>query len=387
MKKKELQELPRWFKSNPVTQKFTDKQIDRENGILKGVIMCSVGPAKGHGVNLEQEFINDLIEYDRRHHAKSGIKARFGHPAMSDTTMGKQLGVFRNFSIVGQNAVADLHLLDASNLSPTNPKMKDWVLSMAEENPDFIMSSIVFVPGGYYQYDDNGAKKPIWYYKEYQDDEGKSRVRWVAEEDGKEVFVAFGEKGEHHYTDLVEQGAATDSLFAAQFNRDKFAVQAIEFVQEHPALLKFLQENPTKLTEFATKLGIELPKSKLSIPESAKKLKDYIFGASEEEAIDPAIAIREELEEEYAEKLLAIKAELSELKEEKTEVLTRWGKERDEDADTIRTLQARIKELSERVPDDHTQYDEKPNEEKEKPKQLDAVTQRAVKNYNRRNKK
>ena len=213
--------IPRWFKSRPLPTKFTAEQIDEKNGILRDVVMCQAGPAKGHGVHLEPEFIAGIVAYDVENFSETGIKARFGHPAMSDTTMGKQMGVFKNFRQRGDQAIADLHLLDSANISPSNPGMKDWMLSMAKENPEFVMSSIVFRGSGHYQRDEKGEKYQIWYWKELKTEEGDVVYKYVREkEEFGDIYVEFDPKSEsagHFYTDIVEAGAARDEDPVAVF--------------------------------------------------------------------------------------------------------------------------------------------------------------------------
>ena len=277
----------RWLKSQPLKLTFSEDQIDEENGVIHDVVMCEVGPAKGHDVNLEQEFINDLVAYDQKFYTEIGNKARFGHPSMSDTTMGAQMGYFQNFRVRGNQAIGDLYLLDSADLSPTKPNMKKWVFSMAKEAPDFIMSSIVFKPGSYYQRNKDGEKRQIWYYKEVDDGEGGKVQKWISKDpELGDVFVGFGESGAHYYTDLVESGAATNNLFSQEFNSDKFAVKATMWLQDNTEILTFLKENPHKLVEFADGLGIEIPKKKLSGIEKWESLRTYIFGANEVPQMD-----------------------------------------------------------------------------------------------------
>jgi len=264
----------RWLKSQPFALHLHKDQIDKEKGILHDVVMCQTGPAKGHGVYLEQDFINSLVAYDVEHFSEKGLKARFGHPSMSDTTMGTQLGVFKNFRTRDNQAIADLHLLESSNVSPTKPGMKNWILSMASEKPDFIMMSIAFKDDGYYQYNDEGEKVDAF------DDDGQLKYN------DREIFVTLGE---HFYTDMVEQGAATDSLFSAEFNKDKFAVQAVEFLQENPEIHDFLKANPQKLTEFAEKAGIPAPNAEVVKSKTLLEQIKQLFTASEKEEPKPEI--------------------------------------------------------------------------------------------------
>lgn len=250
----EIQNIRR-LKSKPRKMSSSELDIDAEAGIIRNVIMCSVGEAKGHGFWLEQEFIDDLVAYDKRYFTKIGLKSRFDHPAMCDGTMGTQLGIFKDFKVVGEDAVADLYLLSSSNLSPTHPGMREWILSMATERPDFIMSSIVFKPGRYYQRDSGGAKLYVYEYdKEDQYIYPNSQLG--------HVFVEFGKDGEHFYTDIVEAGATTDTLYSAQFNPQSFAVRAVEWLNDNPEIREFAQNNPDALADFFSKSGIEFYKPK-----------------------------------------------------------------------------------------------------------------------------
>lgn len=348
----DVQHTPRWLKSQPLGIVFAKgtaaENIDQENGILRNVVMAQVGEAKGHGFHLEQEFISDLIAYDNKHHKQSGVKARFGHPSLSDTTMGSQMGIFRNFSVDGERAVADLHLLEAAELSPSNPGMRSWMLKMAEERPDFVMSSIVFKPGAYYQRDDKSKKRYCYCYEEYQDEEGYKRQRWVGprKEFGK-VFVEFGKKGEHFYTDLVEAGAATDSLFSQQFNRDKFAVRAVEFVQENADLHDFLKEHPEKLIEFAQKLGVHLPTPKVTFSEKLKGFRALFF----EDTIEDDLAkVTQEFEAEKAKLLAQIEANEKQIAEN----LAQHNLAVQQYEDRIQQQETELETLRKRVPETHT---------------------------------
>lgn len=266
-------QFTRWFRSQPAP--IAADQIDRENGILKGVVMCEEGEAKGHGVYIDADFITALVTYDKKH-AKTGIKARLGHPTASGDTMGTQLGMFRNFrenKKTGKvQAIADLHLLDAAEDSPTHPGMRTWVMKMAEEQPDFIMSSIVFRPSGNFQLI-NGKKK----YVHSSDEDGE----WVRPVSDEPVFVEFDEEkgAAHYYTDLVESGAATNALFSTKINTHLFAAKADEWLAMHPEVLQFAQKNPAAILKWLARIGVKQQNSM-----SINKIKDFLLGTSDEDA-------------------------------------------------------------------------------------------------------
>jgi hypothetical protein len=318
----------RWLRSLPV-QSFAAGQIDEENGIIHDVVMVEEGPAKGHGVHLESEFVTDLVAYDIRVFGSRGVPARFGHPGASDNTMGMQMGHYQNIrkrkGDKGQmQAIGDLHLLDAAEISPSKPNMKSYVLRMAKEAPDFMMSSIVFKASKYYQKKDNGHKHYVNF------DEFGDPINLLPD---KKVFVEFGETGQHYFTDLVDKGAATDSLFSAQANPHLFVSQAQIFFSEQPALLEFVKNNPAKVLEFLTNIGVAFP-----APEHTKftmaSLTDYLFGTKKEapEGVnaDELAALKTEFE--------AVKGDIASLK---TELQTSNGK--------VTSLTAELKTATDKV--------------------------------------
>lgn len=311
----------RWFRSAPVSPGFESGNVDAEKGLIRDVVMVQEGPAKGHGVHLDEEFISAIVAYDQKHFSNIGLKARFGHPSASSETMGTQMGVFSNFRKRRRDgkmqAIADMQLLDAAEQSPTHPGMKSWVLSMAQERPDFIMSSIVFRGSGFYQRKANGHKKRI----EEREDLDESQP----------VFAEFdADNGaEHFYTDLVEQGAATESLFSTKANPDFFVSRAHEFLDENPDLLQFVKDNPQRVQFFLQRLGISI--SQPTHKKMSKfSLSAWLFG--EQQEAEPTKEDLDTLKNE----LSAAKASFTALQGEK-ETLENRVKELSAQVDTLQT--------------------------------------------------
>lgn len=269
---------PRWLRSLPIEAFAAAGNIDAENGIIPEVVMAREGEARGHGFHIDEEFIDDLVAYDTRYFSIIGLKSRFGHPNASEETMGKQLGVFFNFRKRKGNdgkmeAIADLHLLDAAENSPTHPGMKSWVMQMAQERPDFIMSSIVFQPGYFYQRRENGRKHKLEPNPNYWLD-GEMWLNF--QPDLGNIYASLGE---HYFTDLVESGAVTDRLLSTSVNPHMLVSQMDEFLDQHPQLKEFAQANPDKVLAFLNRLGIN-PKPKPSLKMS---LKEMLFGKEKPE--------------------------------------------------------------------------------------------------------
>lgn len=233
-----------YFKSSPKNTKAL--KIDRENGYLRDVVLCEVGEASGHGVHLDQNFINDVAEQGNE---KGKISARLGHPNMCNSAMGKQIGYYENFSVRGEQAIADFKVLKAAKNSPDGGNVYDWIFDMAEERPEHIMNSIVFIDGGAFQIDDEGNEVDL-----EEDDWWGYETKFK----DREVFIRLGSLEK---SDLVEDGAATESLFSKGLNNHLFASTADQFLEENPALLKYLQKNPASIFEYAKKKGISFEQS------------------------------------------------------------------------------------------------------------------------------
>ena len=238
----------RWFKT-PYAQQG-ELQIDRANSVIRNVVMCQTGEAKGHGVSIEQSFIDELVSQANQYQA--GLKARFGHPNMSDESLGAYMGTFKNASVRGNQAIADLYLSDAAEVAPERGNLKEWVFRMAENSPAHIMSSIVFTEKSQYFYDSKGKKQDI------------NKVNPPAD------ATIFTEMDRLLGCDLVEEGAATDSLFSkeslsALLNKDKFAVIATEyfdrFLEENPQIQEFVISNPNKVHAFFDKYFMKFSKT------------------------------------------------------------------------------------------------------------------------------
>lgn len=310
-----------------MSPEFDAANIDAENGIIRDVVMVQEGEAKGHGVHLESEFVEAIVRYDKAHFSKIGLKARFGHPSASSETMGTQMGVFHNFRKREKDgkmqAIADLHLLAAADESPTHPGMRSWVLSMAAERPDFIMSSIVFRGSGYYQRKANGHKVRT--------------SEWDYDPELGEVFVEFdADNGaDHFYTDLVEAGAATESLFGTKANPDLFVSRAHQFLDDNPDLKRFIQQHPDKVAAFLARLGITVQHTKKM--SKTTSLMDWLFGKSDDQP------------EPTAEELAALKTQLGDAKGQIDARMTALQNQIDEFKTSVEALKTQAESLKQDI--------------------------------------
>lgn len=124
--------------------------VDRDKRMIHGFLVAEEGPFRSEG---RGEFSGNSIHTIQRMMAEtpSGLKSRFAHPTLSDDGLGKFLGRARNPRLVevvrdGQrrSAVrADLHLSDTAFEGNPNGNLGEYLLDLAEEDPDAMGASLV----------------------------------------------------------------------------------------------------------------------------------------------------------------------------------------------------------------------------------------------------
>jgi len=216
-------------------------RIDRKAGIIHGAAIVTEGEARGHGVNLDSEFIDTIVA--QGNNLKMGVKARFGHPTMSSTALGTFIGRTKSFTVERLNggisvARGDIHLDETARKSP-NGDLYEYVLDMAEKNPDMFGTSIVFTPGAMYRRDSKGVKQ---YPRNANGEKNKAH-----DEAGGKVFI---ECEELHAADVVDDPAANPT---GLFTAETWAGQMAEFLDTHPHLLELLESNPKVLEHFMSR--------------------------------------------------------------------------------------------------------------------------------------
>ena len=270
----------RWFASG--ITKSAPVSVDLDKGIISGVAVVTAGGAKGHGVMLDTSFVKDVVEYGND--KKNGIKARFGHPNMCSTALGTFIGRIKNFRNDGDIARADLFMSGEAKDTP-HGNLYEYVLGMANNEPDMFGLSIVFTPGDKYQISKDGKKIGS------NDDEYDSQ---------KEPFV---ELSALHACDIVDDPAANpDGLFSA-WSADTFAGQATEFFDTHPEVFEVLRAKPEIVNEFLSRYSAEAG--------------THIVGS-----VEPLVIL--EKEEEMKDENKEVKAESEIRKEVKKEELARF---------------------------------------------------------------
>jgi len=194
------------------------ERVDSEKGIIFGASLNTAGEAKGHGVFLDQEFVENVVSLAKE--KTGGLKARFGHPNMCSTAMGTFLGRWKNFRVDGDQARADLYLSNASKDTPSG-NLRDYVLKMASEESDMFGTSIVFSAGSEYQRNDENEK--IFDELDFS----------------QPVFVEIDAL---HAADIVDDPAANDGMFSS-FSGETLAGQVTQFLDENPQIFEAIKDN------------------------------------------------------------------------------------------------------------------------------------------------
>lgn len=215
--------------------------VDRKAGIIYGAAIVTEGEAKGHGVNLDSEFVQNVAELGNE--KSLGVKVRFGHPNMSSTALGTFLGRVKSFAATKLDSGlsitrGDIHLDETAKETP-NGNLFDYVLNMAEKNPDMFGTSIVFSRGDIYRRDEKGAK--VKYPRM-----GNAEERKAWDECKPKEFIEINKL---HAADVVDEPAANNGLFSA-WSADTWAGQMTEFLDTHPHLLELLESKPETMQKF-----------------------------------------------------------------------------------------------------------------------------------------
>ena len=132
--------------SAPAKAAIDPQKIDRTGGrygagIIPGVSLCARGEARGHGMWIDDEFLQQIV--DAAETNPKLLKSRFTHPDLCTDGMGKAVGTLQNFSKVGDQVYGDLHCYSAAHDAPDGD-LAGYVMNLAEEDPTNFGLSIVF---------------------------------------------------------------------------------------------------------------------------------------------------------------------------------------------------------------------------------------------------
>lgn len=202
---------------------FTSKdlKVDRENGVLRNISVANFGDNKNDSY-FDEKFISDLVA--KGNAQTQGIKSRFGHPNMCATSLGTYIGRQKNFNIQNGNCFGDLFLDPITKKTQVEGKgisIFDYVMDMAETNPDMFGNSIVI--------------NCLFETKTFTID-------------GKEIEKTVPKLESFHASDLVDDPAATESLFSN--NENDLGVVITQFLDENPKIFESFSKNPAIIQDF-----------------------------------------------------------------------------------------------------------------------------------------
>jgi len=244
--------IPVMFAVNPT------QGVDQENGIIKGVVIIQKGEDKV-GDNIDQVFLEQCVKLGNGY--PKGLKSRFGHPNMCDTTLGTYIGRYKDFRIDNDVVKADLYMDPVAKESPKGD-LYTYCLKMAESNSDMFGNSIHF-----------RTDEPEYYE--------------VKSENGDNIMTEFIRMKSFIASDLVDSPAATTDLFRSDTD---FALTATEFLDENPKMFELLESNPGVLKAFLDKYAIYKQSNNMdkSINDKLKGLRKF-FGLEKETSEVPDV--------------------------------------------------------------------------------------------------
>ena len=270
----EIANRKKWYRTDVAPFNRSTTKVDRTKGTIEGVVLAQVGPARGHGTYAGQDFIDKIVERGKLY--SKGVKVRFGHPNMSDETLGTFAGRAHNFRVEGDKAIADIVLSDTARYSPKGD-MRTYLLEMASKESDVFGMSVVTAGNTLYQV--NESNEIIA--------ETDDQFDWVGYHEGAITTYEIFE--ELVASDFVDEGALTpDGLFSFSefFNADKAAVKITKFFNENPDVVEILETKIPNIQDFISKYKSNqknippMPNNKKSF---MNRLKEFMKGESESE--------------------------------------------------------------------------------------------------------
>lgn len=114
-------------------------QIDRESGSMSGVALISVGPALGHGLFVDQDSVEGIMEVLEDERLPAYITHR---GAIFEDRLTREIGMFQNFRIEEDRLLGDFQAFDS--FREDDSRKFNRLFEMAEKMPERFGLSIVF---------------------------------------------------------------------------------------------------------------------------------------------------------------------------------------------------------------------------------------------------
>lgn len=105
--------------------------VDVSAGVIRGVSVITIGPAKGHGIEVDATTLEQVKACAESY--QGGLKVKMEHAGDA----GDIVGFLTNFHIEGAQLLADLHLLKST-------PHREYIMELAQTIPDTFGLSIAF---------------------------------------------------------------------------------------------------------------------------------------------------------------------------------------------------------------------------------------------------
>jgi hypothetical protein len=122
-------------------------KVDAEAGVIRGAAVMNVGPAVGHGFNIDLETLRQVEALGNA--TPGGVKVRFKHPGIDEDgqqidDLGSVIGFVDALRIDGDSLRGDVHIEDYAKLLPGEGNVRDYLLARASTRPDsFGLSCVI----------------------------------------------------------------------------------------------------------------------------------------------------------------------------------------------------------------------------------------------------
>lgn len=181
-----------WLRANPGTSGGDAVGVDRKAGVIRGYVVAELGVFRDRRGEFTEKSLSKVVELGNQ--PNKGLKVRFTHPNSSNDGLGTYLGRARNFRLDGDKVRADMHLAEVAKATPRHGNLHEYILSLAESDPDAFATSLVLRADKKFRRDEDGALEV--------DEEG-------------EPLPPIWTPTSLHASDVVDEGAATSSFLSA----------------------------------------------------------------------------------------------------------------------------------------------------------------------------
>lgn len=110
---------------------MSNDRVDRENKIIRGYSVMSLGEAKGHGFAADETTLEQLVALGNG--TQGGMKTRVRHPGKENDGFARYLGKSTLFRREGDRVVADMQLSQSAFVSPEGD-YGSYLMARAEED-------------------------------------------------------------------------------------------------------------------------------------------------------------------------------------------------------------------------------------------------------------